>query len=304
MKKFVFIFLCLISLFGLTACNASYEENKFFSEEVLSQAKLNDIPVPANIENSVIQYGNKLYLKLTDDEYVQYVASVLSYLKTKEDIYYLGYSVGSGLVAELFSYNEIAPLTENYKETLDNHHFFFSKENGIDDKNFLSAPVEIDIKRVNAELTYKKFQYNTQIIINEGHLAQAQWNICGAIHTFDEGKEYKIPGSNNTVTEYTCIHCGSTEMSDFVGDMKMYNIIIEDTNADQYIIKKSDSVPSGVIVSIITQKLLDADIKFIVNGTEIKPRETEDDKWSYDFIMPCCDVVITTELITGSPNLE
>ena len=304
MKKFVFIFLCLISLFGLTACNASYEENKFFSEEVLSQAKLNDIPVPANIENSVIQYGNKLYLKLTDDEYVQYVASVLNYLKTKEDIYYLGYSVGSGLVAEMFPYNEIAPLTENYKETLDNHHFFFSKENGIDDKHFLSAPVEIDIKRVNAELTYKKFQYNTQIIINEGHSAQAQWNICGAIHTFDEGKEYKIPGSNNTVTEYTCIHCGSTEMSDFIGDMKMYNIIIEDTNADHYIIKKSDSVPSGVIVSIVTQKLIDADIKFIVNGTEIKPNETEDDKWSYDFIMPCCDVVITTELITGSPNLE
>lgn len=304
MMKFVLIFLCLISLFGLTACNASYEENKFFSEEVLSQAKLNDIPVPANIENSVIQYGNKLYLKLTDDEYVQYVASVLNYLKTKEDIYYLGYSVGSGLVGEMFPYNEIAPLTENYKETLDNHHFYFSKEDKLDDDNFLSEPVEIDIKRVNAELTYKKFQYNTQIIINEGHLAQAQWNICGAIHTFDEGKEYKIPGSNNTVTEYTCIHCGSTEMSDFIGDMKMYNIIIEDTNADQYIIKKSDSVPSGVIVSILTQKLIDADIKFIVNGTEIKPNETEDDKWSYDFIMPCCDVVITTELITGSPNLE
>ena len=53
MKKFVFI--CLISLFGLTACNASYEENKFFSEEVLNQAQLNDIPMPANIENSVIQ---------------------------------------------------------------------------------------------------------------------------------------------------------------------------------------------------------------------------------------------------------
>ena len=304
MKKFVLIFLCLISLFGLVACNASYEENKFFSEEVLSQAKLNDIPVPANIENSVIQYGNKLYLKLTDDEYVQYIASVLNYLKTKEDIYYLGYSVGSGLVGEMFPYNEIAPLTENYKETLDNHHFYFSKEDKLDDDNFLSEPVEIDIKRVNAELTYKKFQYNTQIIINEGHLAQAQWNICGATHTYDEGKEYKVPGSNNTVTEYTCIHCGSTEMSDFIGDMKMYNIIIEDTNADQYIIKKSDSVPSGVIVSIVTQKLIDADIKFIVNGTEIKPNETEDDKWSYDFIMPCCDVVITTELITGSPNLE
>ena len=304
MKKITFIFLFLVGLVCLTACNASYEENKFFSEEVLSQAKLNDVPVPANIENSVIQYGNKLYLKLTDDEYVQYIASVLNYLKTKEDIYYLGYSVGSGLWGEIVPYNEIAPLTETYQATLDNHDFFFSKDNAVDDDNFLSQPVEIDIRRVNAELTYKKFQYNTQIIINEGSSARTQWNICGATHTYDNGIEYKIPGSNNTITEYTCIHCGSTQMSDFIGDMKLYNIIIEDTNADHYIIKKSDSVPSGVVVRIITQKLIDADIKFMVNGTEIKPNETEDDKWSYDFIMPCCDVVITTELITGSSNLE
>lgn len=304
MKKIVFIFLCLISIAVLTSCNTSYEENKFFSEKVLSQAKLNDIPVPTNIENSVIQYGNKLYLKLTNDEYIQYVTSILNYLKTKEDIYYLGYSVGRGLVAEMIPYNEIAPLPDTYKATLDNHNFFFSKENGINEKNFLSAPVEIDIKRVNAELTYKKFQYNTQIIINEGQLAYAQWNICGATHTYDEGIEYKIPGSNNTVTEYTCINCGETKMSDFIGDMKIYNIIIEDTNADQYIIKKSDSAPSGVIISIITEKLIDADIKFIVNGTEIKPLETEDGKWSYDFIMPCCDVVIATELISGYPNFN
>ena len=54
----------LILMSGLFVIN-----NFVFSEEVLSQAKLNDIPVPANIENSVIQYGNKLYLKLTDDEY-------------------------------------------------------------------------------------------------------------------------------------------------------------------------------------------------------------------------------------------
>lgn len=50
MKKFIFIFLCLISLFGLTSCNASYEENKFFSEEVLNQAQIND-QIKANISD-------------------------------------------------------------------------------------------------------------------------------------------------------------------------------------------------------------------------------------------------------------
>lgn len=234
MKKITFIFLFLVGLVCLTSCVSSYDDNKFFSEEVLSQADLTDIPIPANVNNSVLQYGNKLYLNLTNEEYAEYVTNILNYLKVKEDIYYLGYSVGSGLWGEIVPYNKIAPLTETYQATLDNHDFFFSKDNAVDDDNFLSQPVEIDIRRVNAELTYKKFQYNTQIIINEGSSARAQWNICGATHTYDNGIEYKIPGSNNTITEYTCIHCGSTQMSDFIGDMKLYNIIIEDTNADHY----------------------------------------------------------------------
>ena len=272
--------------------------------ELLELNKISDLPVPVGVDNSVIQYGDILYLNITKAEYIKYVDDLLEYLKSKDDIYYLGYSVGSGLVAEMFPYDEIAPITETYKASLDNHDFFFSKNNELNDENFLSEPVEIEIIRVDGKLNYQNYEYNTQISIDDGYLADAQWNICGATHTYDDGKEYKIPGSNNTIIEYTCINCGSTNMSDFIGDMKIYNIIIEDTNADHYIIKRSKSAPSGVIINIVTQKLIDADIKFIVNGTEIKPSETDDDKWSYDFIMPCCDVVITTEVVTSNTSTD
>lgn len=303
MKKMFIITFILMAL-SLTACSNAYQKNQFFSNELLELNKISDLPVPVGVDNSVIKYGDILYLNITEDEYIKYVGDLLEYLKSKDDIYYLGYSVGSGLVAEMFPYDEIAPITETYKASLDNHDFFFSKSNELNDENFLSEPVEIEIIRVDGKLNYQNYEYNTQISIDDGYLADAQWNICGATHTYDDGKEYKIPGSNNTIIEYTCINCGSTNMSDFIGDMKIYNIIIEDTNADHYIIKRSKSAPSGVIINIVTQKLIDADIKFIVNGTEIKPSETDDDKWSYDFIMPCCDVVITTEVVTSNTSTD
>ena len=303
MKKMFIIAFILMAL-SLTACSNAYQKNQFFSNELLELNKISDLPVPVGVDNSVIQYGDILYLNITEDEYIKYVGDLLEYLKSKDDIYYLGYSVGSGLVAEMFPYDEIAPITETYKASLDNHDLFFSKNNELNDENFLSEPVEIEIIRVDGKLNYQNYEYNTQISIDDGYLAHAQWNICGATHTYDDGKEYKIPGSNNTIIEYTCINCGSTDMSDFIGDMKIYNIIIEDTNADHYIIKRSKSAPSGVIINIVTQKLIDADIKFIVNGTEIKPSETDDDKWSYDFIMPCCDVVITTEVVTSNTSTD
>ena len=303
MKKLFFI-LFVTLIFLLSACNNSYQDNQFFSVDFLNQNKLTNMPEPPGVDNSIIQYGTSLHLNLSNEEYLKYVEDLLAYFHLKDDIYYLGYSVGSALMAEMFPYNEIAPLTETYKTSLDNHDFFFSKNDELDDKNFLIEPVEIEIRRDFEKLKYNNYEYNTQICISEGSAATAQWNICGAEHIYGEGVEYKIPGSTNTIFEYLCIHCGNSKLLDFIGDMKSYNIIIEDTNADHYIINRRDSAISGVIIGIKTQKLIDADIKFIINGTEIKPHETEDDKWSYDFIMPCCDIVITTEIVTNSSNIS
>ncbi len=305
MKKLLAVvliaFLCLCCL---ASCGNSYNKNEFFSDDLLGEAKLTDMPLPPHVDSSVIRYGNILYLNLTQDEYEQYVENLLNYLRSKEDIYYLGYSVGSGLLAEMMPYDEIAPITDSYDAKDEEHRFFFSTVDGLGNQNMLDTPVEIGIIREPGKLKYDNYEYNTQMTLFVDFLASAMWNLCGAEHTYDEGIEYKIPGSDRTITQCTCVHCGSTKVSDFIGDMKFYKVTIEDTDADHYIIDRRDSAISGVIVGFKTQKIIDADLKFVVNGTEISPRETDDGKWIYEFVMPCEDIVITTAVATSAASAE
>lgn len=298
MRKYVILLLSIVlSLVLLVSCESSYTENRFFSEELLIESKLLDMPVPPGIENSVNKYGNFIYLNLTDAEYEEYVGDLLAYLKAKEDIYYLGYTVGSGLMAEMFPYDEIAPITDSYNTGEDEHHFHFSTVDGLGNSDMLASPVEIIIIRESGKLKYNNYEYNTTVALCDGFLAAAMWNLCGAEHTYGEGVEYIIPGSGQTVTEYVCVYCGHDEFSRFIGDLKTYSITIEDTDADHYLVHRRDSHISGLVVEMMAEKIDGAELKFIVNGTEIPPRDSEDREWwIYEFIMPCEDVVIFTEL--------
>ena len=304
MKKLLaFCLTVVLCLCCLASCGVSYEKNGFFSEEFLTQNKLADMPLPPHLDDSVYGsaslLGNMLYLNLTDEEYERYVEDLLNYLRAKEDIYYLGFSVGGRLLAEMLPYDEIAPITDSYNTKKDEHHIFFATEDGLGNSDFLNSPVEFIIIRESGKLTFNNYEYNTKIGICDGNLARAAWNQCGAEHTYDEGVEYPIPGSDRMITEYTCVHCGSTKLSDFIGDMKFYNITIEDV--DNCLIDRPERGVSGVIYRIKSHKIIDADLKFVVNGTRIYPRETDDDKWIYEFVMPCEDIVITAEIVGDSP---
>ena len=306
MKKLFACMLAILLCLGcLVSCGVSYTQNGFFSDEFLAQNKLSDMPMPPHLDDSVYGstfFGNILYLNLTNEEYEQYVEDLLDYLRAKEDIYYLGYSVGSGLWGEMLPYDDIAPITDSYNTKADEHHIFFATKDGLGNSDFLNSPVEFVIIRESGKLKFDNYEYNTTIGICDGNLAQARWDQCGAEHTYDEGIEYKIAGSDRTITEYTCVYCDSTKSSDFIGDMKSYKVTIEDTAADHYILDRRDSVISGVIVGFRTQKLIDADLKFTANGTEILPREGEDGTWIYEFIMPCENVVIITEIVENTPS--
>ncbi len=303
MKKLLALILTVVlCLCCLASCVGSYSKNEFFSSEMLIQNKLSDMPIPPNVDFSVLKQGKVLYLNLTKHEYEQYIEDLLGYLRNKKDIYYLGYSIGSGLVGEMMPYTEIAPITDYYDTKEDGHRFIFSTEDRLGNWDLLPSPVEIIVTRKSGQLKFENYEYNTIISIYDGYQAAAMWNLCGAEHTYDEGIEYKIAGSDRTITEYTCVHCGSTKSSDFIGDMKSYKVTIEDTDADHYIIDRRDSVISGVIVGFKTQKIIDADLKFVVNGTRIYPRETEDGKWVYEFVMPPEDIVIVTDIVGDSPT--
>ena len=306
MKKFLPLLLSVVlCLLALASCESSYTENAFFSEDLLSESKLTDMPIPAGIENSVNQYGNTLYLNLTDDEYEQYVSRLLEYLKAKKDIYYLGYSVGSGLWAEMIPYDRVAPITNSYSAKNNKHKIFFSTDDKLSNSDFLSEPVKITIIREEGKLSFNDFEYNTRIYLYNGYAAKSQWDRCGAEHTYDDGIEYKIPGSEQTIIEYTCIFCGYDHFSRFIGDMNTYSITIEDTDADHYLVHRQYSYISGLVVEMMAEKIDGAELKYIVNGTEIIPRDSDDGKWwIYEFIMPCSDVVIYTELVEQNTSNE
>ena len=291
--------LCLCCL---VSCGASYTKNEFFSDEFLTQNKLEDMPKPPHLDGSVFGSdslsGDVLYLDLTDEEYEGYVENLLNYLRVKEDIYYLGYSVGSGLLGEMLPYDEIAPITDTYNVKENKHNFFFATDERLGNWDSLNSPVEFAITRESGKLEFGNFAYNTTIRIRSGDRARAVWNPCGAEHTYDCGIEYRIAGSDKTVTEYTCVNCGSTELSDFIGDMKIYNITVEDT--ENVIIDPPAEGVSGCIYRIKAHIIIDADLKFTANGTEIYPRQANDGEWVYEFVMPCEDVVIIAEIVGGS----
>jgi len=306
MKKVLALCLTIVlCLFCLASCGNSYTRNEFFSVEVLNRQKLSDMPVPPHVDNLVNQYGSIIYLNLTDDEYEKYVSCLLEYLKEKEDVYYLGYSIGSGLWGELLPYDRIAPITDSYSVKNNKHKIFFSTQDKLSNDKFLSEPVEICIIREDGKLSFNDFQYNTRICLYDGYVARSQWDRCGAEHTYDEGIEYGLPGSEQTITEYTCIFCGYDYLSRFIGDMKTYSITIADTDVDHYLVHRHESYISGLVVEMMAEKIDGAELKYFVNDTEIIPRDSEDGKWwIYEFIMPCSDVVIYTELVEQNVSNE
>ena len=87
----MFIIAFILMALSLTACSNAYQKNLFFSNELLELNKISDLPVPVGVDNSVIKYGDILYLNITEDEYIKYVDDLLEYLKSKDDIYYLVY---------------------------------------------------------------------------------------------------------------------------------------------------------------------------------------------------------------------
>lgn len=180
-KLLALCLMALLCLYCLSSCSISYTKNEFFSEEFLTQSKLLDMPTPPHLDASVygsnsLFGGSILYLNLTDEEYERYVEDLLDYLQAKEDIYYLGYSVGGRLWGEMLPYDEIAPITSSYNTKSDEHHIFFATEDGLGNSDFLNSPVEIVIIRGSGKLEFDNYEYNTQIGICDGKLAQARWN--------------------------------------------------------------------------------------------------------------------------------
>lgn len=186
MKRIIaFVLMLVMCLVSLTSCDVLAAalliwagtqqvseiraQNEFFAPEYLIECKLEDMPVP-NVDGS-FRTETKLYLNLTDEEFDAYSKQVFDYLLAKEDAYFKGYEVDSGLAGGIFFAPEdrYAPLREDYELENDAHRFIFStteKLNEGDEYNIhYWNPVVIRIVRSSGTLEKENFNYNTTIQI-------------------------------------------------------------------------------------------------------------------------------------------
>ena len=307
MKKAIFFILAAALLLGLSGCGENYQEDVWYSAKKLSECLVPDLP---QIGPTLLNHSDwKIFDLLTDDEFDAYVQSVYDYLKA-QDFEYLGtrgHYKSSLSIAFMSYYFQPA---ETLAQHCQNGDYYFVYSDGSTDENGTLIFWFLGIYRYgNESRDYdgKTYKYNTQLTLRKGGEAPATGfyyydeehiDPCFFGHSYDEGVSYPIPGSEDTITVYTCQNCGDEDLSDWIGDMTMYKLIEADSSAIHYLKRHLETCASGLVVRIDTQKLDDADIVLSVNGTLI-PKEELEDRWRYTFIMPCADAVITAELVDG-----
>lgn len=307
MRKTLTFLLIFCLLFPcLTGCT-NYKEDVWYSED-----KLNECLVPCLPQTSptLLNQDNwRIYDSLTDAEFGAYVQSVYDYLK-QQNFQYLGtrgHYKSSLSIAFMSYYFQPAETLAQHRQNGD--YYFVYSDGSTDEGGSLIFWFLGIYRSPSASRDYdgKTYKYNTQLTLRKGSEApatgfyfydEAHIDPCFFGHSYDAGTTYPIPGSEDVLTLYTCQNCGYENLSDFVGNMTVYNLIDADATGAHYIKRHAEQCPSGVVVRIYTQKLIDADIVLSVNGTVI-PKEDMDDRWCYTFIMPCADAVITAEVVDG-----
>lgn len=308
MRKIFSFLLILCLLFALTGCGESYQEDVWYSSEKLAECLLPDLPQTS--PTLLNQSDWKVYDSLTNAEFDTYVQSVYDYLKA-QNFAYLGtrghYKSSLSIAFRSYYYQPAETLAQHCQ----NGDYYFVYSDGSTDEGGALIFWFLGIYRLSnsATVSYdgKTYNCNTQITLRKGGEAPATGfyyydeehiDPCFFEHSYDEGTAYPIPGSEQTVTIYTCKNCGYEDYSDFIGNMTMYKLIEADSSAIHYLKRHIETCASGLVVHIDTQKLDDADIVLSVNGTVI-PKEDLADRWRYTFIMPCADAIITAEVVDG-----
>ena len=170
MKKLLALCLTVVlCLCCLASCGSAHEENKWFSEEKLTNCLVGDLPT---IEKDYVNHNDEdIYVYLTDSEFKAYVKSVYDYLCSEEYKYLGTRGEQKNTLAGAFTtyYFEPATELESFRVIEGDYVFVFSDgstdENG--DVDFIVLVI-YEVSTNTLEYGNKKFTYNTQISLRRG----------------------------------------------------------------------------------------------------------------------------------------
>ncbi|MBQ7873410.1 MAG: hypothetical protein IJ360_05535 [Clostridia bacterium] len=196
----VVLFLCC-----LASCGSAHKENKWFSEEKLTQCLVGDLPT---IEKDYVNSGGEdIYVSFTDSEFKAYVKSVYDYLCSQEYKYLGTRGEQKNTLAGAFTtyYFEPATELESFRVLEGDYVFVFSDgstdENG--DVEFIILVI-YEVSTNTLEYGNKKFTYNTMISLRRGSEAP----LSGFYVLKEEEHEHTITyvsaGESGHFENYTC----------------------------------------------------------------------------------------------------
>lgn len=310
MKRYFILVLTLILVFiVMSACAdpGTYEKGQFFDEAYLSEKSLSSLPSPS-LEDAVLVNGHELYLNISGAEYISYVKEIAAYLLSRDDVHHLSYEVSREYLMLIPMDIICVPIDESFQPDRDDISIFFSLEEEWIEKSgseYMSSPIQISLSRSVKKVHGR--EYNCRITLSSDVVfGVKKADPCYFDHTYaEEGETLIVPWRSGVqeLRKYTCIYCGETRFSDFIGDMKQYSVSFLD--GKKYIINEyiPDTAISGIEYTFYTSLYCDVDLIFEVNGIRIAQKECELDGkhcWSYTFIMPCEDVEIKAYLVGGA----
>lgn len=315
MKKVISTLILLSIVLCISSCCSTQpqqaEYSVFFSESVLVEYDLEDMPVP-NLTKSVI-YGdeiNVLYLNLTEDEFKSYTEELTSYVLSRDDIYNKGlwytYDIAVGPLFLPLSIDVYIPLDDNKDKINGGYKLAFSKEDKLSSgwvTDLMSNAYEIDVRYENGVIDEIDFEYNT--VIKIGKAEYARFDTCAKEHKYGEAISYPVPGTEMEIYVSYCTYCGTETQSYYYGgdDHNAYATVI--VKGAEYLEREcyrtfsvNPTCYAGLIEYIEIPQNDNAAYVVTVNGFEIPLTYEESNCLFYGFIMPSCDVEIEiTEII-------
>ena len=309
MKRAILTLFLLSVVLSISSCCSPQAEqaeyNVFFSQSVLKEYNLEDMPVPS-LKETVI-YGeeiNVLYLNLAKDEFEAYAEKLSNYILSREDIYYKGvlytYDIAVGPMFLPLTIDVYVSLEDNIDQLTNGYKFAFSKEDELSSgwvTDLMSNAYEIDVIYENGIIDEINFEYNT--VIKIGKAEYARFDPCAKEHKYGDAISYPVPGAGIDIVVSYCTYCGTETQSYYYGggDYNAYATVI--VSGAEYLEKEcyrtftvNPTCYAGLIEYIKIPRSDTAEYTVKVNGFEIPLSYEEDNCLVYGFVMPSCDVEI------------
>lgn len=257
-KVFALCLAAILCLCCLASCGSAYKENKWFSEDKLTECLVGDLPT---IEKDYVNHnGEDIYVSFTSKEREAYVVSVFEYLKSQNFKYLGTRGEQASTLAGSFTTYYFKPATELSEFYVGSSYKFVYSDGTLDeggDPIFCILTI-YDYEAKNLEYGTKNFAYNTLITlrykseaplsgryalnekehehtityVSAGESGHFENYTCGCPHDHGAVPHYDENG------DYICDACGYELNDDIIGSVDVYggnkSISLSFTTRDDY----------------------------------------------------------------------